>query len=482
VGPSNVVSMAPSTAAPKSARPTFRCTECGASAAKWHGRCPECQSWGTVTEASPVSGTLRKVTAGPITHPAMSMPLISADSVQMRASGIKEFDRVLGGGLVPGSVTLLAGEPGVGKSTLLLAAAQAWSAAGHGRTLIITGEESAAQVRLRAERIGTLHPEVFLAAETELSAALSHIEAVAPTFLIIDSVQTIAAAEVDGSTGGVNQIRAVASALSATAKQRGIATVLVGHVTKDGSIAGPRVLEHLVDVVLHFEGDRQSSLRLVRGIKNRFGPSDEVGCFQMVGAGIVSLDDPSGLFLSARRPHIPGTCSTIAMEGRRPLPVEIQTLVTPRARDGYGQRSVVGLANNRSDIVLAVLQRWGGVAVNSYDVMAATVGGVKLIEPAADLALGMAVWSSARDIPLSSGLVVIGELGLSADIRPVPALDRRLVEARRLGFDHAIVPAGDKVERPAGMRVDQVADLGEALRAQGNDSGVVHWLRERRAR
>ena len=479
---STVVFMASSSASPKSARPSFRCGECGAATGKWHGRCPECQSWGTVVEASPVSGTLRKVNAGPVTRPALSMPEVNADSVQMRASGIKELDRVLGGGLVPGSVTLLAGEPGVGKSTLLLAAAQAWAAAGHGRALIVTGEESAAQVKLRAQRIGALHPGVFLAAETELSAALSHIEAVQPTFLIVDSVQTVAAAEVEGASGGVNQIRAVASALSATAKQRGIATVLVGHVTKDGSIAGPRVLEHLVDVVLHFEGDRQSTLRLVRGVKNRFGPSDEVGCFQMVGDGILSLDDPSGLFLSARRPHIPGTCSTIAMEGRRPLPVEIQTLVTPRAKDGYGQRSAVGLATPRFEIVLAVLQRWGGVAVNSYDVMAATVGGAKLIEPAADLALAMAVWSSARDIPLSAGLVVIGELGLSADIRPVSGLGRRLIEARRLGFDHAIVPVGEKVDRPVGMRVDQVADLGEALRAQGNDAGVVHWLRERQAR
>lgn len=474
--------MASSSASARPVRPGFRCSECGASAGKWHGRCPECQAWGTVVEASAVSGSLRKVSAGPTSAPAQSMPDIDATAVQMRASGIKEFDRVLGGGLVPGSVTLLAGEPGVGKSTLLLSAAHAWAAAGHGRALIITGEESAAQVRLRAERIGALHPQVFLAAESELSAALSHIETVAPTFLIVDSVQTVAAAEVDGSTGGVTQIRAVASALIAVAKARGIATVLVGHVTKDGGIAGPRVLEHLVDVVLHFEGDRQSTLRLVRGVKNRFGPSDEVGCFQMVGAGIVSLDDPSGLFLSARRANIPGTCSTITMEGRRPLPVEIQTLVTPRSREGYGQRSAVGLAGPRVDLVLAVLQRWGGVAVSTYDVMAATVGGAKLIEPAADLALAMAVWSSARDIPLSSELVVIGELGLSADIRPVANLDRRLVEARRLGFEHAIVPAGAAVARPLGMRIDQVADLGQALRAQGNDSGVVHWLRDKQAR
>lgn len=414
-----------------------------------------------------------------VTQPARSMPDIGTEAVRMRPSGIAEFDRVLGGGLVPGSVVLLAGEPGVGKSTLLLSSAQSWAAAGHGRALIVTGEESAEQVRLRAGRIGALHPLVFLAAETDLAATLAQVAAVRPTLLIIDSVQTIAAADVDGSAGGVSQVRAVAASLIATAKEHGIATVLVGHVTKDGGIAGPRVLEHLVDVVLHFEGDRHSSLRLVRGVKNRFGRSDEVGCLQMVDDGIRSLDDPSGLFLSARRTPLPGTCSTVTMEGRRPVPVEIQTLVTPRSREGFGQRSVSGLTTARVDIVLAVLQRWGGVATHNYDVMAATVGGARVPEPAADLALAMAVWSSARDIPLATGLMVIGELGLSADVRPVAALNRRLAEARRLGFDHAIVPDGEAIEPIAGLRVSRVRDLGDALRAQGNDSGVVHWLQRK---
>jgi DNA repair protein RadA/Sms len=429
-----------------------------------------------------VPGSLRKVSAGVVSQPARPITDVGADSVRMRPSEIGELDRVLGGGLVPGSVTLLAGEPGVGKSTLLLAAAHAWAAAGHGPSLIITGEESAEQVRLRADRIGAVHEQLFLAAETELSAALAHIEAVEPTLLIVDSVQTVSAAELEGSTGGVTQIRAVTAALISVAKSHGIATVLVGHVTKDGAIAGPRVLEHLVDVVLHFEGDRHSSLRLVRGVKNRFGPADEVGCFQMVGAGIQSIADASGLFLSGRRSQLPGTCSTIALEGRRPLPVEIQTLVTPRTREGFSQRSAAGLANPRVDIALAVLQRWGGVPLQNYDVMAATVGGAKLIEPAADLPLAIAVWSAVRDIPLAPGLVVIGELGLSADVRPVPALGRRLAEARRLGFDHAIVPAGEPVESIPGLRVDRVSDLGEALRAQGNDAGVVHWLQDRRGR
>ena len=469
------------TASSKPSRPSFRCSECGASVVRWHGRCPECQSWGTLTEAAAVRGALRKVTPGVVATPARPISAVSAAAVRMRPSGIGEFDRVMGGGLVPGSVTLLAGEPGVGKSTLLLTAAHAWTSSGAGRALLITGEESAEQVRLRADRIGAVSDGLYLAAETELSAALAHIDAVQPTLLIVDSIQTVTSAELEGSTGGVTQIRAVASALIAVAKERGIATVLVGHVTKDGNIAGPRVLEHLVDVVLHFEGDRQSSLRMVRGVKNRFGPSDEVGCFQMVGDGIVSMTDPSGLFRSARRPLVPGTASTVTVEGRRPLPVELQSLVTPRSRDGYGQRTVAGLAAARVDIVLAVLQRWGGVNIGGSDVMVATVGGARLIEPAADLALAMAVWSSVREIPLAPGLVVIGELGLAAEVRPVTALPRRLAEAARLGFDHAIVPAGDDLPAIKGLRVDQVADLGAALRAQGNDNGVVHWLRDRRA-
>ncbi|RIJ70150.1 DNA repair protein RadA [Nakamurella silvestris] len=463
----------------KPVRPAYHCTECGNTVSKWHGRCPECQAWGSITEAGPVVGALRKVSAGPVTAPARRLADIDATTVTARPSGIGELDRVLGGGLIPGSVVLLAGEPGVGKSTLLLAAAQSWAAAGNGAVLIVTGEESVEQVRLRAGRIGALHPDVYLAAETELSAAIAHVESVAPTLLIIDSVQTIAAAEVDGSAGGVTQVRAVASALTAVAKQRGIATVLVGHVTKDGAIAGPRVLEHLVDVVLHFEGDRHTSLRLIRGIKNRFGPSDEVGCFQMAGDGIQSLADPSGLFLSARRASVPGTCATIAVEGRRALPAEIQTLTTKSMQE-RPRRSVSGLAATRVEMTLAVLQRWGGLSLSNMDVMVATVGGAKMVEPAADLAVSMALWSAARDIPLAPGLVVMGELGLSADVRPINAVNQRLVEASRLGFDHALIPRTTDLVRPKGMRVDEVDDLGEAFRSLGNDTGVVHWLQSRR--
>jgi DNA repair protein RadA/Sms len=422
---------------------------------------------------------LRRVSAGAVTAPAQRIQQVSADLVRPQASGLGELDRVLGGGLIPGGVILLAGEPGVGKSTLLLAAAQAWAARGQGSVLIVSGEESAAQIRLRADRMGALHPDIYLAAENDLAAVLGHLEAVRPKLLIVDSVQTIATAEVDGSAGGVSQVRAVAAALTAVAKEHAMACVLVGHVTKDGAIAGPRVLEHLVDVVLQFEGDRHSSLRTIRGVKNRYGPSDEVGCFQMVPDGIVGLADPSGLFLTKTRATVPGTCATVTLQGRRAMPAELQTLITPSTGE-VSRRTVSGLDSARSAMVIAVLQRWGGVALSGKDVLAATVGGAKMTEPAADLPLALAIWSSARDIPLAPGLVVIGELGLSADIRPVVGIPRRLAEAARLGFDHAIVPPGTATERPKGMRVDEATNLGDAFRSLGNDDGVVQWLKRKR--
>ena len=450
---------------------SYRCSDCGHIAPKWAGRCPQCQAWGTLTDQSFGPVALRRAGTTPPAGPAVRLRDVDARPVAPRPSGVGELDRVLGGGLVPGGVVLLAGEPGVGKSTLLLAAAQSWAAAGHGRALIVTGEETAAQVRLRAGRLGAVHDDLYLAAETELSAVLSHVETVRPTLLIVDSVQTIADGTVDGATGGVAQVRAVAAELTAVAKQGDIACVLIGHVTKDGSVAGPRVLEHLVDVVLYFEGDRHSALRMVRGVKNRFGPADEVGCFTMTESGIESMTDPSGLFLSARRPGIPGTCTTVIMQGRRALPVEIQTLVGPTG--GSAHRTVSGLDAARVSMTLAVVQRWAGLSVAGRDVLAATVGGARSTEPAVDLALAMAIWSAVRDIPLPTSLVVLGELGLSGDVRPVPGVGRRLAEASRLGFDHAIVPPGDHGEPPARMRVSVVDDLSAAMRALGDSTGVV---------
>ena len=314
----------------KSARPAHRCSECGYASAKWVGRCPECQAWGSLQEVGAPAGALRAVSAGPVTAPARPIAQVELAGARAVPTGIAEFDRVLGGGLVPGAVLLVAGEPGVGKSTLLLEVAHR-VAETNGPALVVSGEESAGQVRLRAERIGALHERLYLAAETELSAVLGHIEQVNPTLLILDSVQTVRSPG-DGTDGGATQVRAVASALTAVSKTRGMTTILVGHVTKDGAIAGPRTLEHLVDVVISFDGERHSTLRLVRAVKNRFGPADEIGCFEIGDAGVVGVSDPSALFVSRRTAPVAGSCVTVTLEGSRPLLAEVQALVAEYQR------------------------------------------------------------------------------------------------------------------------------------------------------
>src|SRR5207342_334077 len=296
-------------------RPAFRCSECGWETGKWVGRCGECQAWGSVAEAA---APTTRAAPGPVTSAAVPIAQVSVEASLFRSSGVPELDRVLGGGLVPGAAILLAGEPGVGKSTLLLEVA-AQTSRYQRRTLYVTGEESASQVRLRADRTGGVHDELYLAAETDLGAILTHVEQVRPEVLVVDSVQTIGAANVDGVPGGVTQVREVAAALIRVAKTRDITTIMVGHVTKDGSIAGPRVLEHVVDVVLHFEGDRNSRFRMVRALKNRFGPVDEVGCFDLGAEGITAVTDPTGLFVENHESRVPGTCVAVTMEGRRPM-------------------------------------------------------------------------------------------------------------------------------------------------------------------
>lgn len=455
-------------------RPAFRCGECGWTVGKWVGRCGECQAWGTVEDAS--APTVRTTAAGPVSAAARPIAEVDVEAARALPSGVDELDRVLGGGLVPGAVVLLAGEPGVGKSTLLLDVAARF--ADRGRALYVTGEESAAQVRLRADRIGALHDGLLLAAETDLAAVLGHIDQVKPALLVVDSVQTVASAEVDGSPGNVSQVREVAAALIRVAKERGIATVLVGHVTKDGSIAGPRLLEHLVDVVLHFEGDRHSRLRMVRGVKNRYGPSDEVGCFDLADDGITGLPDPSGLFLSQRREPVPGTCVTVTVEGKRPLVAEVQSLVAPSAL-ASPRRTTSGLDSGRVAMVLAVLARRASIDVASTDVYAATVGGVRLAEPATDLAVALAVAGAQKNSPLATGLVAIGEVGLAGEIRRVTATSRRLAEAARLGFTHALVPP-DPGRVPDGIAALEVADLGTALRLAFPGAEVIPFASRRR--
>ncbi|HEV7897639.1 MAG TPA: DNA repair protein RadA [Planosporangium sp.] len=448
-------------------RASYECDACGHRPPKWVGRCPECGEWGSVIESAPSTpAALRAVTARRPSEPARPIATISAAPARARATNVPEFDRVLGGGLVPGGVVLLAGEPGVGKSTLLLDVAQQWAATGDTPALVISGEESVSQVRLRAERIGALHERLYLAAETDLAAVLGHLDAVKPGLLVLDSVQTISAPGAEGVPGGVTQVRGVTAALVAVAKERGIATVLVGHVTKDGQVAGPRVLEHLVDVVLNFEGDKHSSLRMVRGLKNRFGAADEVGCFEMHEGGIASLPDPSGLFLTRYADAVPGTCVTVAMEGRRALVTEVQALIgAPVA--GSPRRTVSGLDGARLAMVLAVLQRRSKLQLHDREVFAATVGGVRVIEPAADLGVALAVASAATELPMAPDLVALGEVGLTGEVRRIGAVPRRLAEAARLGFRFALVPPGCGPAAtgsvPEGMRVLEVGDVRAAL-------------------
>ncbi|WP_213574305.1 DNA repair protein RadA [Rhodococcus sp. USK13] len=450
---------------------SFRCSSCQCTVPKWVGRCPECGSWGSMDEApilAPVASrpgaSLAKAGAGAVlpSTPATPITKIDSTSTQAKPTGIGELDRVLGGGVVPGSVVLLAGEPGVGKSTLLLEVVHQWARRGpDDRSLYVTGEESAGQVRLRADRTGAVHERVYLAAESDLATILGHVEQVRPTLLIVDSVQTMLAADVDGVVGGVTQVKAVTSALTSLAKASGVPVLLIGHVTKDGAVAGPRSLEHLVDVVLHFEGDKHSTLRMVRGVKNRFGAADEVGCFELREDGIAGISDPSGLFLHHRAEAVPGTAVTVMMDGKRPLLGEVQALVAATSMPAP-RRAVSGLDSARVAMVLAVLDRRCGVPIAKNDVYAATVGGMRMTEPSADLALALAVASAVKDKPVPDGLVILGEVGLAGEVRRVPGVGRRLAEAARLGFNRALVPL-DSGAAPPGMKVTEVGNLGAAI-------------------
>ncbi len=441
----------------------FRCAECGWTSVKWVGRCGECQAWGSVAEVGAV--TVRTTVAAPVATPALRIGQVDIHRAAARSTGVSEFDRVLGGGLVPGAVVLVAGEPGIGKSTLLLDVAARAAREGQD-VLYVSGEESAAQVRMRAERIEAMASSLYIAAETDLATVLGQIHGLQPGLVVVDSVQTIASGEVEGSAGNVAQVREVAASLIQLAKSKGIAILLVGHVTKDGSIAGPRVLEHLVDVVIQFEGDRHSRLRLVRAVKNRYGPTDEVGCFDLSDAGIVGLTDPSGLFLSNRDEAVAGTCVTVALEGRRPLVAEVQSLIAD-SKLPSPRRATHGLDASRVAMIIAVLERRAKAPIGSSDAYVATVGGVRLTEPAADLAVAFAIASSVLDQPLPPGAVAFGEVGLAGEIRPVTGIPRRLAEAARLGFSTAFVPHGTVGSGPLpdSITVVEVRDLATAVGA-----------------
>lgn len=449
-------------------RASFKCTECGWTGAKWVGRCPECQAWSSVVEttAVPSAAGLKSSTSGvaPST-PARPVSQIPQREVERASTGLSELDRVLGGGLVAGQCVLLAGEPGVGKSTLLLAAADQF-ARGTKKpqtVLYISGEESAEQIGIRARRIGATAETLLIADETDLAVLLGHVEDVDPDLLIVDSVQTIASGELDGRAGGVAQVHEVTQVLTRAAKGRRMPLLLIGQSTRDNSVAGPRSLEHLVDTVLTFEGDRGTPLRLLRANKNRYGPADEVACFEQADDGLREVTDPSSLFRSHRDHAIAGTCIAITLEGRRALLVEVQALTTTSPGNNPLRRTT-GFDNTRAAMLIAVTERAARIKLWDKDVYLATVAGAKVSDTGADLAMCLAVASAARDTALPIDLTAIGEVALSGDVRPVPGMNQRLAEAARLGFTTALVPrgTGSRNAHP-GLKLVEVSNLAEAF-------------------
>ncbi len=446
-------------------RLVHRCTECGASQSKWAGRCPACGAWNSLIEEMDTPDDISTLAAGMALFPAgVAMPICEVDTTISgpRPTGISELDRVLGGGFVPGSVTLLGGEPGIGKSTLLLQLLAGWP----GRTLYVSAEESAQQVRLRAGRLNAVRPNLWLLPETSLPHIIAAIEQIKPELVIIDSIQTVADPDLSSAPGSVVQVRSCAHRLVQEAKHRDVTVVLVGHVTKEGGLAGPRVLEHLVDTVLSFEGERHHALRLLRASKHRFGPTNELGLFEMADSGLIPVPDPSQLFLADRRTGVPGSAVVPTIEGQRPLLVEVQALTNPVHGGAPPRRSAQGVDPNRLAMLLAVIERRARLPVGSHEVYASVVGGVKLTEPGVDLSLCLAIVSAMTNRPLPADLVVCGEIGLAGELRQVAQTQRRLSEAARLGFARAIVPASAP-DPGSGIRITRVSTLPEALRAAG---------------
>ena len=438
---------------------TFICSACGATSTKWSGRCEACGEWNTIHEETPLSAGPASKSLG--AKRGSSIPLTSLATEETPPprthSGIEELDRVLGGGLVPASAILVGGDPGIGKSTLLLQAAARFSQSGL-KTLYISGEEASAQVRMRAQRLGLAQAPVQLGAETNLRDILTTLEAERPQLAIIDSIQTMWADNVDSAPGSVSQVRAAAHELTAFAKRRGTSVILVGHVTKEGQIAGPRVVEHMVDTVLYFEGERGHQFRILRAVKNRFGPADEIGVFEMTGGGLAEVVNPSALFLSERGEPSPGSVVFAGIEGTRPVLVEVQALVAPSPHS-QPRRTVVGWDGGRLAMILAVLEARCGIPFAGLDVYLNVAGGLKISEPAADLAVAAALLSAREDAALPAETVVFGEISLSGALRPAPQTENRLKEAQKLGFTAAIAPAGGKSVTDGGLSLTRATDL-----------------------
>ena len=441
---------------------TFVCTECGGESLRWAGQCPHCRAWNTLQEFQVKKA--KDLRPRPL-QPARPQPLteIAAEDAPRTRLKWGELNRVLGGGIVPGSLVLIGGEPGVGKSTLLMHAASQVAKAGP--VLYVSGEESGQQVRMRAQRLDALDPAILLLPENDLDAICEAIGAHKPSLAIIDSIQTVTDAGFEGSAGSVTQVRESAGRLMRLAKEIGVPVFLVGHVTKDGSIAGPRVLEHIVDTVLYLEGDRRQELRILRATKNRFGSAEEIGVFAMGEAGLEEVADPSAALLGSNAKAAPGTVIVASLEGTRPLLVEVQSLVVTKTDPAMVRRIANGIDINRLHMILAVLEKRQRISFAKSDVFVSVAGGIRITEPAADLGLALSIVSNERDQPMPDGIVAIGELGLSGEVRRVGHLERRLQEAARHGLTRALIPAGSKAGRPSGLDVVEVRSVAEAVSA-----------------
>ena len=444
----------------------YSCTDCGGTSPKWLGKCPACGAWNTLIEtvAETAAGKNRFGSGGMALAPSAAVAVladIEAQDVARTPTGQEELDRVLGGGIVEGGVVLIGGDPGIGKSTLLLQAMDGLQRSGMA-TLYITGEESGAQVALRSRRLGLSHSQVQVLAETQLEKILATVEQLQPAVVVMDSIQTVYSDQLTSAPGSVAQVRECAAHLTRMAKASGTAVVLVGHVTKEGALAGPRVLELMVDTVLYFEGDTHSSYRLVRAIKNRFGAVNEIGVFAMTEKGLRGVSNPSAIFLSQHAQPVPGSCVLVTLEGTRPLLVEVQALVD--AGGPSPRRLSVGLERDRLAMLLAVLHRHAGVACMDQDVFVNAVGGVRISEPAADLAVMLAITSSLRGKPLPRGFLAFGEVGLAGEVRPAPRGQERLKEAAKLGFSVAVIPKANAPKKPIeGLTVHAIERIDEAM-------------------
>ena len=439
----------------------FSCSSCGVSHKKWAGRCDACGEWNSITEEAPLAAGPKGKTLGEQKGRRVALGDLSTidEPLPRVLSGISELDRAMGGGLVPASAVLVGGDPGIGKSTLLLQAAAAYARAGQ-KAIYISGEEASSQIRMRAQRLGLADAPVKLATETNLRDIITTLEAERPDVAIIDSVQTMWADHVDSAPGSVSQVRATAHELTTFAKRKGVAVILVGHVTKDGQLAGPRVVEHMVDTVMYFEGERGHQFRILRAVKNRYGPADEIGVFEMTGLGLQEVTNPSALFLSERENPAAGSVVFAGIEGSRPMLVEIQALVAQSAL-GTPRRAVVGWDSARLSMILAVLESRCGIGFGNLDVYLNIAGGMRISEPAADLAVAAALVSARQDAPLPKDTVVFGEISLSGALRPISQAENRVKESVKLGFSSVFAPSRMKLTGDSGMTVEKVDNVSD---------------------